>query len=504
MRRDAWVRSTGMTAAFVILAGSSGTTRAQTTQPSRETTTAATAPAALLPPTTQPVNELEEFLRKAKNPLPFFKWGADLRLRNEYLGNPGLNKDVNNSEELYQRYRARWWSTVTPFKDFDVNTRITWEGRNYCEPADSVQSGFRVGRNWIDERDDVLIDALNVRYANAFGLPLTIIAGRQDITLGDAWFTGDFTPLDGARTFYTDALRFTYDLRDIKTTVDAIYLENDAQGDHWFPMICQKDIPPLLTEQDERGVILYVINRSLPKTQVDGYFMYYQGKHELYTERRLNIYDRRSGNDADLYTFGFRVAGDITDHWKYRTDLAAQFGSKRRPTDLERLSVCALAYNGRLSYFFNDPWKNELFIDYEALSGDDPSTKTNEAFDIMWGRNQRWTELYGFAYSLESRFFDLGNIHRVAPGWSCRPTEKLQLDLRYQLLFADENTNGGQPGFSQTGCFRGQSIFGSVRYTFNDHLFVRVLPELVFPGDFYTDFRNDAAAFLRLEVNITF
>jgi hypothetical protein len=194
--------------------------------------------------------------------------------------------------------------------------------------------------------------------------------------------------------------------------------------------------------------------------------------------------------------FGTRFAGNITDHWKYRAEIAAQFGHRSGQ------SICALGSNDRLTYSFNDKWKNEVFVDYEYLSGDRPGTKgTYEGFDILWGRYPRWTEL-GNMWAPETRDFDFTNMHRVGPGWQAKPLPPLEVGLRYNLVFADTNPfkNTGMFG---DGCFRGQLITPYIKYTFNKHMFLRVMPEFFVPGDYYAKSNNDTATFCRVELNIT-
>jgi hypothetical protein len=484
MNKSKWTFAVALSLAALLVACTARMAVAQaTSQPSDK---AAAAPADKV--ATDPV---EDFINKTKNPIPgILNWGMDLRNRWEYLDNTStLNKEAPNHETSYFRFRGRWWAQVNPIKDFEFNIKLTWEGRCWTE-NEPIQG-------WDQNRDQVLFDQLNVKYKNAFGLPMTITAGRQDIHFGDDWLVGDGTPLDGSRTFYVDGIRIGYDLKEIKTTADVMYFETDAKWDDWFPRIANKKTPPLSTEQDEQGVVVYVTNKSLARTQIDGYFIYKRDRYQTIPQKGSGAVTK-SGDDADIYTFGNRIAGDITDNWKYRTDIAGQFGH------ISGQSICALGSNDQISYNFNDKYKNQLFWDYEFESGDDPGTKgTNEHFDILWGRWPRWTEGYGFTYGLENRIWDQGNTHRVGPGWQANPTDKLELYLRYNMLFADENTYSYKPGFSKNGCFRGQQIFMSAKYTFNKHLAARVLPEFFFPGDYYTDLRNDPLVFLRLELVMT-
>lgn len=460
---------------------------------------ACTARMATAQPATQPAaaaeDPFDEFVEKTKNPFPGFNWGMDLRNRWEYLNNTGFDKHAANHETSYLRFRGRWWATLQPlrplnFEDLEFHIKLNWEGRSWCEHETIT--------DWEQARDQVVFDNMYLKYKKAFGLPLTITAGRQDLPF--AWLTGDGTPLDGSRTFFVDGVRFEYDAEDIKTKFDVAWFEVDAQWDHWFPRIANKRVPALATEQDEQGVMVYVTNKSLAKTQIDGYFFYKHNEAELFPVRDNPTTDepRRSGDNADIYTFGGRIAGDITDNWKYDVQLAGQFGQR------DGRDICALGSLNSLTYHFNDKYKNQVYMEYEYTSGDDPGTPgTDEKFDILWGRYPRWTEGYGFSYGIENRIWDLGNTHRVGPGWRCKPTKDMDLGLFYQFLFADENTYAGRPGFSNSGCFRGQILVPYFKYTFNKHAFLRVMPEFVFPGNYYTDARNDPLTFLRLELNLT-
>lgn len=496
--RRAWI----LTPCALLFSAIASAGRAQTTQPSTQPEFGLSPTTALAEPSTAktPDEVFEELVRKSKNPVPWFKWGADLRLRDEYLHDVvTLDTKSLNNDEHYQRYRARWWASILPMKDVELFVRLGWEGRSYClpvNPANPNNPEKPLDRGWMWQRDQVMFDNLYLKLSNVGGLPLTIIGGRQDIMLGDGWWTGEGGPLDGARTFYFDAVRATYEFKDAKTTVDLMWLQLDAQGDAWLPKVYEDPIPPLMLEDDQNGVILYVTNRSLPKTEISPYFVYKHSGHEEFL-------DKRTGYDADLYMFGTRVAGDITDHWKYRTDIAGQFGW-RDATGSNHQRICALGSNNRLSYFVNDQWKQEYFVDLEYLSGDDPGTKgVYEGFDILWGRYPRWTELYGFTYVRESRMFDFTNLWRIGPGWKGKPLKNLELGFHYDFLFAPENPMDGVNPMFADGCFRGQLLVPYAKYTFNDHMFFRAMPEVFLPGDYYAKSNNDTAVFWRFEINLT-
>jgi len=430
-------------------------------------------------PETKPAaDDVDAWMEKAKNPVPWLKWGADLRLREDYhVNNTTLNKEVANHETAYQRYRLRWWSTLTPVKDVDLNLGINWRGRHYNKP-DNVQDF---------DQGEVLWETLNVKWSHIAGSPLSVTAGRQNLLFGDGWLVIEGNPLDGSRTVFFDAVRLTYDFAPTKTTFDLVYIDQNHEGDRLVKPI--KNLHRNVIEQDERGLIFYVANKAIPKTQLDGYFIY---KHDL-------LQPVRNSSEGEIYTFGGRVAQDLTDHWQYRVEGAHQFGYK-----LDR-TLRAFGVNSRVTYQFKDKQSRQTYLHYEFLSGDDPDTPgTDEAFDPLWGRWTTWNEIIYNAYSLETRVGHYTNLHRVGPGWSCKPLEKLDVTADYLFLFADENTYRSRAGFSENGRFRGQLLRMVAAYKFNAHVTARVLTEFFFPGNYYTDFRNDPATFLRGEIFLTF
>jgi hypothetical protein len=431
---------------------------------------------------------IDEFIAKSKTPVPWFRWGADIRFRDEYINGAGLNhhspaRGTKGDELNYQRYRPRWWATLTPAKDIDLNMRIMWEGRHWSAPDGTPE--------WV--QGGVLMDILNLKLTNVGGSPLTMTLGRQDLMLGDGWLVMDGTPTDGSRTFFFDAARFTYDAKNINTTIDAIYIQQSGRGnDVCPPLLDDRTGPPArnVIEQDERGVILWAANKSIKNTEIDGYYMYKDSEPIA-----------SDGDDGHIHTFGARVAGDATDHWRYRAEGAYEFGSNRNQY------VRAFGLNSGLTYLLKDKWNNQWrAVQYEYLSGDDPHSRgTNEAFKLLWGRWTRWNEIIGYGWSAtkEGRARDLTNMHRLTTGWSLNPVPKVELAADYHLLFAAENTFAGTAGFSEAGAFRGQLVTLLAKFDITKHLKAHILQEYFFPGNYYAAPRDDPGVFLRGELYFT-
>ena len=123
----------------------------------------------------------------------------------------------------------------------------------------------------------------------------------------------------------------TYKLDDQHTTIDAIGLMQYARPDAWLPTLgastkAGDNVEPLtLSDQNEKGAILWIANKSLDYANLDGYFIY---KHDT----RINNFPTQTfGDNGDIYTLGGRVSGTVCDQWKYSLEGAYQFGRKQDP-----------------------------------------------------------------------------------------------------------------------------------------------------------------------------
>ncbi len=424
-----------------------------------------------------------DWVKKSKHPVSWLKWGADLRLREIWADNIiTLNKESPGHERHFQRYRGRMWSTVTPVENFDVNFRIVYEPRHICKPDE--------GSDWI--YNEAIIDKLNVAWSKVLGLPLKVVLGRQDIIHGNGWLVLDGTPLDGSRTIFFDGFRAIWDIEEAKTQIDVAYVETRHDSHDFIEPFGDDERP--LNEDDSHGVMLFVTNKSIEDTELQGFFIWKNDNPDFDDEKKGRFPPVWS-QDADLYTYGGRIVRTFDEHWKARAEFANQTGQKNGQ------NVCAWGFNSRLDWFAKDALDNNIRVGYEYLSGDDPSTGNREDFDPLWARWPQWSELYIYTYARETRIAHVTNLHRLNVGWTFKPVKKIELCTDYHLLFADENPNGGSDnGFSRTGCFRGQLATFLMKYKFNEHVSGHALAEAFFPGNYYDETMNDPALFLRYEI----
>jgi hypothetical protein len=360
-----------------------------------------------------------------------------------------------------------------------------------------------------------IFDSLNVQWRKPLDMPATLTVGRQDIFLGDGWLVGDGTPEDGSFTTFLDSARFTYNLEDQKTTIDAIGIIQDGRPDGWLPTLgpstSQGGDPNayLLTDQNEKGAILSIANKSLPAANLGGYFIYKQDS--AINSAPASLYS----DNADIYTFGARVSGVVKDNWNYSVEGAYQFGRKQYqynpPLELTYWdenyhNLSAFGLNSRFGYSFKDTLNNQLTLSYEFLSGTRPGSGTDGNFDVLWGRWPRWSEMYNiYGYVNETRVGQMDNLHRIGPTWSFTPIKDMQFSLSYYALFADQSlpTTQTLPGaYTDKGNFRGHYLQSILKYKFSQHMSGHLWSEFLFPGNYYVS--SQMMTFLRAEVMFTF
>lgn len=404
-----------------------------------------------------------------KHPTDWLELGGDFRFRYIYDNNRKLDNQAKGHDRSQLRLRARVSAAIKLTEDLTFNMRIMTEPRYYIEAAAERD-------HWA--YNEAMFDIFNLTWRNAFGLPMTIVAGRQEIILGSGWLICDGTPLDGSRSGYFDALRFTYNF-DPNFTADVVLVDNHANTATWLHPFNDKNID--ISEQDEKGVIAYLSQKTGKDSGRDIYFIY---KND--TRRAIP-----SGDKGEIYTLGARLYGRLNDHWQWNAEVAPQFGHKNGK------SLGAFGTNDWLAYNFNDECKSKVTLGYEYLSGNGDRDKY---FDKGWGRLDTWSALYqGNIDTIDGRAYESSNLHRPYIEYSRKLTEKTELICGYHLLFADDNLKktGGKTGLSDDGRLRGQLAKLMLKYKVSKNLEHRFEGEFFFPGNYYNDDKNDTAAFFR-------
>ncbi|NEX18931.1 alginate export family protein [Thiorhodococcus mannitoliphagus] len=425
-----------------------------------------------------------------------FSWGADLRLRQVWIDNVGLNAASPTADRTFQRYRTRLWGGYQLTDQISASARLIWEGRHYQAPnaSDWPVPGFET---WYS--GGILFDQLAVDFKQIGGSPLSVKLGRQDLILGNGWLVLEGTPLDGSRTIYFDAARATYALASADTMLDLIFINQSANTGR-FPQSLNGKLEDQI-EQYETGIVLYARNKSLvPDTDLDGYFIYKHDRPNL-TPNNIRVNNGAPfpspSDSGDIYAAGLRADAKLAPAWSLRAEGAYEWGT-RNQRDLS-----AFGLNSRLTYSLDDRLKNQFHASYEFLSGDDPSTSNDEAFDPLWGRWPQWSELMIYQWPLESRVGEATNLQRLNVGWDAQvhPTTKLMVD--YHALWADQNstrTEAQMVNISGDDRFRGHLFTTWLKTKLNEHVSGHLVGEYLLPGDYYAENRRDDSFFVRVEV----
>jgi len=437
-----------------------------------------------------------------RNPAPGIEMGLDFRFRTITSRNiVSLNTaskdaatDQSDNKWNFQRYRFRWWTKWMLSDDIDLNTRMVWEFRTWDSPPSKPQS---------TDFDEILFDRLNVTIRNMFDKPLIGVFGRQDVILGVGWLVLDGTTMDGSRTIFTDAARFTYDWADKDTKIDLIYIDKASNSERWLKTIEDRDLA--LAPEDEYGVILYLTNQSYENRKLEGYFMY---KNDNPVDYPLGGLPGPWSKKAEIFTFGGAASHTLNENWNYRVEGAIQTGEKSDATpDLSTGTMQDMEAYGALTnleYLFKDSLNNSAHVGYEYASGDDPDTRDNEQFDLLWAEWPRWSELYIYTYIPETMIAESTNLHRINLGHKFNPNKKWQICTDYHLLWADEQTMPASTRLSGNSKFRGQLITCWAKYRFSKQLFGHLLGEYFVPDNYYTKLCRDDAFFFRFNIEYAF
>jgi hypothetical protein len=390
-------------------------------------------------------------------------WGADERIRLKAGDNfVDTNAAIDDSWAL-ARIRTRAWLGVPLFENARFNLRTSNEFRKYLHP-EGEKYDFRL--------NEFVFDNAYLEITPRKDLSLKI--GRQDMFVAEGLVVFDGSPLDGSRTYYFNAVRATW--KSPKTVVDGFVISNTAK-DRYLPVINRNPAQSTL-ERDEQGAGVYVTHQ-LGKTL----------RGEFY-----DIFKREEPSAAlplsRLNTSGFRVTGITKGGIEHIEEFAVQFGDYG--PDSRR------GYGGYVDLKKPVPSFPELALqfNYTHLSGDDPNTPDCEAWNPIFSRWPKWSELYLYSLAQEGRGPGYWtNIGMISPGFNYKFSERANLDFYYRFMYAPETRvlNG-----QKLGNWRGGLMIAKLNYKVNRHFVGHLLAETLDPGDFYPK-GGSFAYFLRSE-----
>jgi hypothetical protein len=463
--------------------------------------TAPAAPAATAPPATPAEPAASSLADQFHHPADWATLGADLRLRWEHWDNATtMTNDAPGDVASYFRYRGRIWTTITLDKDITVNARLVYEPRTYLQPnSDNPDAPGTAGPTRVNE---ALLDKLNITMKNFLDLPVTAVIGRQDIILGKGWLVLEGTTVDGSRTQYFDAARFTWML-DADNTLDLIYADQRASENAWLHPINSQDL--VIAPTDDQDGMIYWTNKATKGTTLEGYVLYRNSNPVNGAYPNSGISPANSFK-SELGTYGGAISQDLDKNWDYRIEGAFQNGHRQTSQGGPMHDVDAYGTKNVLTYKFNDPCENSTHVGWEYLSGNDQDSDRYEGFDTMWGKYASWCDLYAYSYKNEAGTANWTNLNKLNVGHSMKLDTQWSVSGDYYLLFANESNNNSAstaPEFGN-GYLRGHLLQGYLRYQYNKQLSAHFCAEYLFPGNYYSPDTRDDAMFFRAQLEYVF
>lgn len=421
-------------------------------------------------------------------------WGAEFRLRQDYLENIMDLRTLGKPDWDFFRLRSSLWGKVDLDEDMDAYLKLTNEAKYYLgsykpfETSDSTSDSNRF------DVDELVIDNLYFDYRNIAGLPIDIRIGRQNFlgAYGEGFLILDGTPGDGSRTAYFNAVKTTWRINN-SNNVDLLYI-SDPKTDQYLPSLytaqskslsAYVDNKRLLNASNEQGVVVYGKSKINDNLLLEPYYVYKE-EYPVGANPKLN-----------LNTLGARAVVTVGG-WKMRGEFAHQFGEYENNRD--RKGNGGYVFLGRK--YEKVTWKPEWELGYVYLSGDDPNTPQHEGWDPLFSRAPMWNEVYAYLF-LPETLKDSGpipgywtNLHLYIAGVKLALASKTNLAISYQYLRSDQVTSGLNAAMFSNNCKeRGQLATLILNHSFTKQLDGLLQVEYFIPGKFYNDNAQHAALY---------
>jgi hypothetical protein len=421
-------------------------------------------------------------------------WGADFRLRQDYLESIMDLRTMGRPDWDFFRLRSSLWGKVDLDEDIGGYLKLTNEAKYYLGSYKPFETSDRTSDSNRFDADELVIDNLFFDYKNIVGLPIDIRIGRQNFlgAYGEGFLILDGTPGDGSRTAYFNAVKTTWRINN-GNSVDLLYI-SDPKTDQYLPSLytaqsrslsAYEDNKRILNASNEQAVVLYGKTKISDNLLLEPYYVYKE-ENPVGANAKLN-----------LNTLGARAVVTVGE-WKMRAEFAHQFGEYENNRD--RKGNGGYVFLGRK--YEKVTWKPEWELGYVYLSGDDPTTPQHEGWDPLFSRAPMWNEVYAYLF-LPETMKDSGpipgywtNLHLYIAGVKLALASTTNLAISYQYLRSDQVTSGLNAAmFSNNSKERGQLATMILNHSFTKQIDCLLQVEYFIPGKFYNDNAQHAALY---------
>ena len=369
------------------------------------------------PPPLQPFpGFLNDWMRKQNPYLANWDIGGSARLRYEVKENAGFtaagsgadfrkggadNDNAYFMDKLLARvgYTDKWWSFLIEGRSSgttgdDRNPNAESDG-----PADLHQAWFTFG--------------------NHKEFPVSLKAGRQELSYGDERLVGAFVWNNIGRVF--DAVKVRW--QNSGFSVDAFTSRIVLPDDNNFNMGNDYNL--------FSGA--YFTTKKIPKNTMEFYFLSRNDGPGSATANAGSFppFEVPAPFARDIYTIGLRFKSNPGElgNWDYTLEADGQFGNWKSTATSPRQDQEAFAVSLNAGYTFNETFGTpRIALEYAFASGDsDPTDNKHETFDNLYPTNHKF---YGYMDLLSWQ-----NIHDVRPIITMKPHPRLSVALEGHLFW---------------------------------------------------------------------
>jgi hypothetical protein len=413
---------------------------------------------------------------------------GDVRLRFEAFDAIPLRNggQARGGENAYFRYRTRLGLLFGPGSPISLNVRFLHEFRSVMRPVHS--HSWR----WPDE---LVLDTLCLTVADPSGQAAAVI-GRQDLAIpGSMHYLGEGTAKDGSRSGYMNAISGFVRTADDATRLD-LFAAYDPDHDPLAIGGMRRDLNgygPHRTRMDEAGAGAFLRQRlpSLLPTTTNSASVtaFYLWKHDSHWRDP----DFNHLPSEDIHTAGLSVAVPLFPALTATAEGAYQFSPSSVADRRAWLAEASLVRSipGPLPGAY-------VAFRLLYLSGDDPDTPENEAWNPLWSRYPWYSELLLYGYDADPYPWQnllAPTLDLRLPGFARRHVIRAMLAY---LAAPEKDTDRNS---------HDRGVLATTRYEFpvcpaltHDALTAHAQFETLFPGDYYPSHDHDPAYFLRLEL----
>jgi len=424
-----------------------------------------------------------------------FKWGGDVRIRNEYredIQTPASKPPYSLTINDYYRVRSRVWTQIDFSHNIAFYNRLCNEFRYWNKPDMSAKPSS----SSYEFPDELFFDNFYLEAKDLFG-SVDVRIGRQDISYGNGRIIYDGTPGDGTRSFYFDAIKLS--LRNIiqATKIDIFGLYCSSVG-NWLSMgNVDRDLTGYKSAfgakekdgVDESGAGIYVMNNTWDLMPVDLYWVF--KNEEAYYDKENNKTD-----ELNIHTIGFSIKSSFSRNFAAYFENALQIGRRGNIDVSGKMIDVAVEIKSPAETLLSPSMKAGIYY----LSGDDPATQNSEeGWNPVFARYTQNQELYVYAYPASW----WSNLLSPSLSASVLPSDWAKISFMVEYLFAPEN-DGPESGHVR-GFLSGINAefdIGKKLYEKKGEITGHIILQILEPGNYYAN--DETAYFFRWQLQYMF